>query len=45
MKMRYTIRQYGNYNKVQLFATGGLYTYNDVAVVLRDHVFKDFCYK
>src|SRR3990167_1485727 len=40
--MRYTLRQFENYWKAQVFSVGGLYTYRRVAKLLRGSIFKLF---
>ena len=42
MKMRYSLRAYGNYFKAQTFQTGGLNIYRSNPLILRDHIFSRF---
>lgn len=42
MRMRYSLRNFGNYFKAQTFQTGGLNIYRSSPIILRDHIFKRF---
>lgn len=41
-KNKYTLRSFGNLNRAQIFDVGGLYTFKNNMIVLRDKIFKDF---